>query len=328
MPVTVHIPGPLRELCGGRGELTASGATVGEVLGQVARAHPRLGARLLDEAGQVRRYVGLFLGDEEVRELGGLAAPVRDGDGLWLVPAIAGGAPELDGDRIARWARQLLVPGFGAAGQERLMAARVRVVGADGQATPALLALVQAGVGTLWIDDPETIGPGDLCGWLYQPAQVGQPRATVAAAALGEASRFVEVRPYPMGGAPSATLICASSSAQAHASAEVARRARIPHVVVELDGEAGQVVSIPPGAPCFACARFSAAGERPPVAGSLVLASLAAQELLRLLVEPALMEGRRLDLVRGVPTVRRTQRLPGCVCGAEPVTPGEDPAGG
>jgi adenylyltransferase/sulfurtransferase len=330
MPVTIIVPGPMRELCGGRGQLTAAGATVGEVLAEVARAHPLLGARLLDESGQVRRYVGLFLGEEEVRELGGLAAPVRDGDRLSLVPAIAGGARELDGERIARWARQLLVPGFGAAGQERLMAARVRVVGAGGQATPALLALVQAGVGTLWIDDPETIGPGDLCGWLYRPEQVGQPRATVAATALAGASRFVEVRPYPTGGAPSATLVCAASSAQALASAEAARRARIPHVVVEIDGEAGQVVTIPPGAPCFACARFSAAGERPPVAGSLVLASLAAQELLRLLVEPGVLEGRRLDLVRGVPTVRVTQRLPGCVCGAAVAgaEPGAEPGAG
>jgi hypothetical protein len=64
------------------------------------------------------------------------------------------------------------------------------------------------------------------------------------------------------------------------------------------------------------------------VAGSLVLASLAAQELLRLLVEPGLQQGRRLDLVRGVPTVRATQRLPGCVCGAEPAPVGERPAGG
>jgi adenylyltransferase/sulfurtransferase len=322
MPVTILIPAPLRELAGGRSELTASGATVGEVLAQVARAHPRLGARLLDDAGQVRRYVGIFLGDDEVRELGGLGAGVRDGDRLLLVPAIAGGAPELDGERIARWARQLLVPGFGAGGQERLMAARVRVVGADGSASPALLALVQAGVGTLWIDDPETIGPADLCGWLYGPGQVGQPRAQVAAAALARFSRFVSILPYPAGGAPSAALICASSSAQALASAEVARRAKIPHVVLELDGEAGQVLSIPPGAPCFACARFTAAGGRPPEAGALALASLAAQELLRLLVEPELKEGRRIDMVRGVPSVRQTQRLPGCVCGVE------TPAGG
>ena len=93
MPVTLVIPAPLRELAGGQAELTASGATVGEVLAQVARAHPRLGARLLDEGGQVRRYIGLFLGEEEVRELGGLGTPVRDGDRLWLVPAIAGAPP-------------------------------------------------------------------------------------------------------------------------------------------------------------------------------------------------------------------------------------------
>jgi len=321
MAVTILIPAPLRELAGGKAELVATGATVGEVLAQVARAHPRLGARLLDDSGQVRRYVGLFLGEEEVRELGGLGAAVRDGDRISLVPAIAGGAPELDGERIARWARQLLVPGFGAAGQERLMASRVRVVGADGSATPALLALVQAGVGTLWIDDPETIGPADLCGWLYAPEQLGQPRAAVAAATLARFSRFVAVLPYPAGGAPSATLVCAASSAQALAAAEVARRARIPHVVLELDGEAGQVISIPPGAPCFACARFSAAGGRPPVAGALALASLAAQELLRLVVEPEAKEGRRIDMVRGVPSVRQTQRLPGCICA------GEAPAG-
>ena len=316
MPVTISIPAPLRDLAAGQAELSVSGATVGEVLRQVARAHPRLGDRLLDEAGQVRRYVSVFLGDEEVRELGGLAAPVRDGDRLWLVPAIAGGAPELDDQRIARWARQLLVPGFGAAGQERLMAARVRVVGAGGEATPALVALAQAGVGTIWIDDPEAVAPADLSGWLYRPGDVGQPRASVAAAALSALSRFVTARPHPAGGAPSAALICAGSSSQALASAEEARRAGIPHVVMELDGEAGQLVTVPRGAPCFACSRFSAAGERPPVPASLALASLAAQELLRLLVEPEVKEGRRFDLVRGVPTVRVTQRLPGCVCGA------------
>jgi adenylyltransferase/sulfurtransferase len=232
-------------------------------------------------------------------------------------PVPAGGYAELDEARIARWARQLLVPGFGAAGQERLMAARVRVVGADGPSTPALVALAQAGVGTIWIDDPEAIAPADLAGWLYLPGQVGQPRAAVAAGALTDLSRFVAALPYPMGGAPSAVLICASSSAQGLAAGEVARRARIPHVVLELDGEAGQLVSVPPGAPCFACGRFTAAGGRPPLPGALPLASLAAQELLRLIVEPEVKEGRRIDMVRGVTTVQPTQRLPGCVCGSE-----------
>jgi adenylyltransferase/sulfurtransferase len=315
MRVTISIPGPLRDLAAGATEFGASGATVGEALRHLAATHPRLGERLLDETGQVRRYVGVFLGEQEVRELGGLEAPVREGDRLWLVPAIAGGAPELDADRIARWARHLLVPGFGAVGQERLMAARLRLVGAGGEISPALVALAQAGVGTLWIDDPEPVGPADLAGWLYRPEEVGQPRAGVAAAALSALSRFVAARPYPVGGAPSAALICLPSSSEALASAEVARRARIPHVVLELDGESGQVVSVPPGAPCFACARFSAAGGRPAEAGALALASLAAQELLRLVVEPDATDGRRFDLVRGVPGVQPTQRLPGCVCG-------------
>lgn len=320
MPVIIAVPAPLRDLAGGQAELTAAGATVGEVLRQVARAHPRLGQRLLDEDGRVRRHVGVFLGEEELRELGGLATPVRDGDRICLVPAIAGGAPELDAERIARWARQLLVPGFGAAGQERLMSARIRMVGASGVATPALVALAQAGVGTIWIDDPEVLEPADQAGWLYRLEEIGQPRARAAAAALGALSRFVSARPYPAGAVPTAALICASASAEDLASAEVARRARIPHVVLELDGEAGQVVSVPPGAPCFACGRFSAAGGRPPVPGALALASLAAQELLRLLVEPDAKEGRRIDVVRGVPTLRATQRLPGCVCGEVPAS--------
>jgi adenylyltransferase/sulfurtransferase len=243
-------------------------------------------------------------------------------------PTSPGTAPrdQLDGPRIARWARQLLVPGFGAAGQERLLAARIRVVGAGGVATPALVALAQAGAGTIWIDDPEPVAPDDLLGWLYTPADVGRPRTAVAVAALTGLSRFIKVAASPAGGAPSAALICVASAALALEAAEVARRGKIPHVVLELDGEAGQLVSIPPGAPCFACGRFTAAGERPPVAASLALASLAAQELLRLVVEPEVKEGRRFDVVRGVPGVRATQRLPGCVCG-QTGTASEVPAG-
>jgi adenylyltransferase/sulfurtransferase len=239
------------------------------------------------------------------------------------LPGPAGGKAELDAERIARWARQLLVPGFGAAGQERLMAARVRVVGAAGPATPALVALAQAGVGTIWIDDPEPVGPCDLAGWLYHPEEAGRPRASVAAAAIAKISRFVSALQYPVGGAPSAALICASLATHGLEAAEVARRARIPHVVLELDGEAGQLVSVPPGAPCFACARFTAAGGHPPLPGALALASLAAQEMLRLVVEPNEREGRRFDLVRGLPSVRPTRRLPGCACGQEesPVGP-------
>ncbi len=91
--VRVQLPSSLRQLAGGKAELGCEGRTVGEVLEALAAIEPQLGERLLDGQGRARRYVSLFLGDEDVRQLGGLAAPVREGDVLTVVPAIAGGAP-------------------------------------------------------------------------------------------------------------------------------------------------------------------------------------------------------------------------------------------
>lgn len=227
----------------------------------------------------------------------------------------------LSDDRIARFSRQLLVPGFGEDAQERLLAARVRVVGASAVAAPALVALVQAGVGRLWLEEPEAVSPSDVPGWLYAQAAVGTPRVEAAAAALQARSRHVVVGPYPTGGVPTATLVFAPSSAQALAASEQARRAGNPHVVVEADGEGGAVVSVPPGAPCYACARSSAGTGRPPQPGIAALSALAAQELLLLIALPGTVTGRRIDLVRGVTTSRATARLPGCAC-----TPAVPPA--
>jgi adenylyltransferase/sulfurtransferase len=223
----------------------------------------------------------------------------------------------LDADRIARYSRQLVIPAVGHAGQERLGAARVRVVGASGAAAPGLLYLALAGVGTIWIDDPERVTPADAGQWLYPPPSVGEPRAAVAAAALQERSRFVRVEPLPSGGVPTAALIFAPSVAQAVAAAERSRRERIPHVVVEVDGEGGGVVTIPVGAPCYACARSTGSARRPPSPGGAALSGLAAEELILLLAAPATAAGRRIDLTRGVPSVRATARLAGCACGAE-----------
>ncbi len=220
-------------------------------------------------------------------------------------------------DRIARFARQLLVPGFGEAAQERLAAARVRAGGADGAASAALVYLVEAGVGRVWIDDPEQVSPADATGWIYGQGAVGSPRAPAARDALRRLSRFCEVEPYPVGGVPTATLVAAPSVAQALHAAEAARRAGVPHVVLEPDGDGGSVVSIPPGAPCYACARSTTGAGRPPTPGAAALAALAASELVQLVAVPDASAGRRLDLVRGVVNVRPTTRLAGCACGAQ-----------
>ncbi len=91
MPVTVRIPTQLRTLTGGAGEVPADGATVGDVLKGLDAAHPGLAERLFDEGGGLRRFVNVFLADEDVRFLDGLGTPVTDGQTLSIVPAVAGG---------------------------------------------------------------------------------------------------------------------------------------------------------------------------------------------------------------------------------------------
>jgi len=88
---TVRIPTALRSLAGNQGEVRVAGATVGEVLNNLGRAHPGLGARVLDDQGAVRRYVNVFLNDEDIRFLKELDTPVADADRLTLIPAMAGG---------------------------------------------------------------------------------------------------------------------------------------------------------------------------------------------------------------------------------------------
>jgi sulfur-carrier protein len=91
MSVTVRIPTQLRTLTGGEGEVTADGSTVGEVLKALDAAHPGLGERLFDEAGKLRRFVNVFLADEDVRFLDGLETGVAEGQTVSIVPAVAGG---------------------------------------------------------------------------------------------------------------------------------------------------------------------------------------------------------------------------------------------
>ena len=231
----------------------------------------------------------------------------------------------LDDARIARYARQLLVPGFGEAAQQRLGAVRVRAVGAGGFVAPALVYLVQAGVGRLWIDDPEPVSPQDVGSWLYPPSAAGRPRTEAAAAALAPLSRFAAIEPYPVGGVPGATLVAAPSPARrcTPRRRRGARGSRTSSSSPTADG--GAVVSVPPGAPCYACARSTGAG-RPALPGAAAVAALAAQELVQLIAAPATIAGRRFDVVRGIASMRPTARLAGCACGA-PRPRAEPPSG-
>jgi molybdopterin synthase sulfur carrier subunit len=91
MSVTVRIPTQLRELTSGQGEITVEAVTVREAIDQLNTAHPGIGERLLDDSGNLRRFVNLFLAEEDVRFLEGLDTPITAGQTLSVVPAVAGG---------------------------------------------------------------------------------------------------------------------------------------------------------------------------------------------------------------------------------------------
>jgi molybdopterin converting factor small subunit len=91
MPVKVRIPTPLRPLAGGSSEVEVAGATVGEVLANLDAAHAGFADRLLDEQGGLRRFVNVFVADDDVRFLQGLDTPVPEGETVAIIPAVAGG---------------------------------------------------------------------------------------------------------------------------------------------------------------------------------------------------------------------------------------------
>ena len=88
---TVRIPTQLRELSGGQSEVSVEGNTVAHVLAALDTAHPGFRGRLFDDSGKLRRFVNVFVADEDVRFLDGLDTKVTDGQTVSIVPAVAGG---------------------------------------------------------------------------------------------------------------------------------------------------------------------------------------------------------------------------------------------
>jgi molybdopterin synthase sulfur carrier subunit len=91
MSVTVRIPTTLRPLSGGASTVSVSGNTLREVLAGLDAAHPGFAARLLDEQGNLHKFVNVFVADDDVRYLKGLDTEVLSGQTVSIIPAVAGG---------------------------------------------------------------------------------------------------------------------------------------------------------------------------------------------------------------------------------------------
>jgi molybdopterin synthase sulfur carrier subunit len=91
MAAKLRIPTPLRRLAGGASELAVEGGTVKEVLAALERDHPGFRERIYDESGEIRRFVNIYVSGEDIRFLKGEETPVKEGEEISIVPAVAGG---------------------------------------------------------------------------------------------------------------------------------------------------------------------------------------------------------------------------------------------
>jgi len=198
--VKVLIPYALRAFTGRSAEVEVEGATAGEAIRALSEAYPELKAHLFADGGELRSFVNLFAGGVNLNTLQGLDTPLAADSELMIVPAIAGGsetsAPEqalsnrsaaaepkigLTNQEIARYSRHLLLPEIGVAGQEKLKAARVLIVGMGGLGAPLALYLAAAGVGTIGIIDYDLVDESNLQRQvIHSTRDVGRPKVASA----------------------------------------------------------------------------------------------------------------------------------------------------
>ncbi len=200
--VTILIPTALRQFAGGREEVRLAGTTVGEVLDRLTAEHADLKKHLYKEDGQLRNFVNIYLNDEDIRYLEKTATPVAEGDTVTIVPSIAGGAagtaaPELSADEIARYSRHLIMPEVTLAGQQKLKAARVLLVGAGGLGAPLGLYLTAAGVGHLGIVDSDVVDSSNLQRQVtYTTEDIGTPKLEAAKRRLTALNPYTAITTY------------------------------------------------------------------------------------------------------------------------------------
>ena len=195
---TIHIPSPLRPYTGEQAAVAVEGATVGDALTALTARYPDLGRHLRDDKGRLRSFVNVYLGDEDIRHLGGESTPVGAGE-ITIVPSIAGGEdlPELTPQELARYSRHLILPELGLDGQRRLKAGSVLCIGTGGLGSPLLLYLAAAGVGRIGIVDFDVVEASNLQRQvIHGTSGVGRSKVQSARDRILELNPHVQVDVY------------------------------------------------------------------------------------------------------------------------------------
>jgi len=210
MGIEVQIPTALRSYAGGRESLDISGDTVEAILRSIASDYPDLKPHLFSPDGSLRNFVNIYVNDDDVRYLKNRDTPLKEGDVITIVPAVAGGAPagtldpivtgqgvELSNEEIERYSRHLIMPEVGIAGQRKLKQASVLCIGTGGLGSPLALYLSAAGIGRIGLVDFDIVDHTNLQRQIiHGTGDVGRPKLDSARDSIAEINPHVRVETY------------------------------------------------------------------------------------------------------------------------------------
>ncbi len=175
MQVKIFISATLRSFAGKRAEILVEGTNISEAVDALTDEYPELKKGLFDEEDKLRNFVAIYLNGDDYSESKNWHFPLREGDEIYILPAIAGGAPEdaliskerrkeaaLDDDEIERYSKHLMLAGIGVKGQKALKASRVLILGLGSLGSAVVQYLAAAGVGTIGLADSKEVAISDL----------------------------------------------------------------------------------------------------------------------------------------------------------------------
>jgi adenylyltransferase/sulfurtransferase len=197
---TVIIPTPLRKFTNNTARLDVKAGTIKDTVDELTQNFPDLKKHLLDEAGSIRSYVNIFVGNNDIRDLQQEHTTVKDDTVISIVPAIAGGSPDqplFTKEELARYNRHIIIPGFGMEAQQKLKNAKVLVIGSGGLGSPVLLYLAAAGVGTIGIVDFDVVDDSNLQRQvLFGIDEIGKPKVEAAKRRLEALNPYIKLHLY------------------------------------------------------------------------------------------------------------------------------------
>lgn len=162
MASQLKIPSPLRRFTNGNANIEVSGNNVKEILNELFLQHSEIKNHIIDENGELRNFVNIFVNNEDTRHNGGLNYDISDNSDIRIIPSIAGGMGKLSSNELARYSRHITLPEVGETGQLKLKSAKVLIVGIGGLGSPVSLYLAAAGVGTIGLVDFDVVDESNL----------------------------------------------------------------------------------------------------------------------------------------------------------------------